>query len=278
MPKRIKVVAKGKARSIRPLKEKQRGVSQKRQLPAALEPAPMPKTIAPGEGGCMVKPKGKNVCLDVGGKLRPPRASEKLRAFSPGSADSDDASGRAGFFAANLKNVCRVKKVSAMCIVPSTAESEKPKKMENVFGKNAATKAGKEARTEEEKKAVCESAGGLFRGSFEVPLRVGKTELDFLSKAQAKALQSKAQAGGANIPVLPGANLRLCFADKNPGVLIPVESPAAAVRRRDEFQSLIASGKSPKEAAIELGRKVTRIGKSQQPALGGRRSRRSRRR
>jgi len=250
-------------------KSKKKPMPKAWRLPEPVSRPESPAIIAPGEKGCEVVPKGKNHCLDVGSDTR----------LRPQKADTPPETGRAPYFAANLKNVCRVKKVADACLVPGTVDAAKPKKMKNVFGKNAATKEGKKARTEEQKRDVCQKAGGVFRGSFEVPLRLGKTELDFLSKAQAKALQSKAQAGGqTNIPVKPGPNLRLCFADKQPGVLVPVPSPQVAVQRRDEFKDCIAQGGTPKDCAIDIGRLVTGISAKQSPALGGRRSRRSRRR
>jgi hypothetical protein len=184
------------------------------------------------------------------------------------------------YFANNLKDVCRVKKVAPKCFTPTTNDAEKPREMP-AWGKN-----GKypEAKTEEQKRKACDAVGGVFSDGGAMPLRLGKTELDFLSKAQARDIgkQFRASGGGANVPVRPGANLRLCFTGSSKGVMVPLRDPKSAVKVRDEFRDCLAGhGANPSDAqaracAIGVGRKATGIGKQQETALFGVRRKKAR--
>jgi hypothetical protein len=125
--------------------------------------------------------------------------------------------------------------------------------------------------------------GGVFSDGGAMPLRLGKTELDFLSKAQALDIgkQFRASGGGANVPVRAGPNLRLCFTGSSKGAMVPLKDPKEAVKVRDEFKSCLAShGANPSDAearacAISVGRKATGIGKEQETALFGVRKRKA---
>jgi hypothetical protein len=247
---------------------------------------------------CKIDPT-RGFCFDMGAangaKLIPPRVVAPM------------VSDEAGFFANNLKDVCRVKKIAPVCYVPGTVDSEKPKTI-RAWGKNTAFP---NAKTESQKAAACKEANGEFAPGDVAPLRTGKTELDFLSKAQAKMIGESARAGGqTNIPARSGPNLRLCFEGSSKGVMIPVKSPAEAVAVRDTFRECLAQhGENPtvaesKACAIGLARKEIRgkerkqrrgsggktidtdiefvlpplVGKNQMPALFGVSKRRSSRR
>jgi hypothetical protein len=192
----------------------------------------------------------------------------------------ESGGGRAfNYFANNLKDVCRVKKVAPSCVTPETADAEKPKKLA-AWGKN-----GKfpEAKTEDAKRAACKAVGGSFNDGGAMPLRLGKTELDFLSNAQALDIgkQFRASGGGANVPVRAGPNLRLCFTGSSKGAMVPLKDPKDAVKVRDEFRDCLAGhGANPSDAqaracAIGVGRKATGIGKQQETALFGVRKRKA---
>lgn len=231
--------------------------------------------------------KGSAQAADARRKLaeakRKGASEEKLKELSRTVTrlKQESGGGRAfNYFANNLKDVCRVKKVAPSCVTPETADAEKPKKLA-AWGKN-----GKfpDAKTEDAKRKACAAVGGAFNDGGAMPLRLGKTELDFLSSSQALDIgkQFRSAGGGANVPVRPGPNLRLCFTGSSKGAMVPLKDPKDAVKVRDEFRDCLAShGANPSDAqaracAISVGRKATGIGKGQETALFGVRRKKSR--
>ena len=98
---------------------------------------------------------------------------------------------RVDFFASQLKNVCRTSPKKAACFRVKDDGSK--------GGRYAPKDLGLEKGWEpEELRSACAEVEGIFEGSGIKPLRPGKVELDFLSKAQARALNT-----------LPGPNLRV---------------------------------------------------------------------
>jgi hypothetical protein len=263
--------AKKRADALRKKVEKRREAREaygtdsaraKIKLPAPKrKAAPMVRLSTPD---CKIDPK-RGFCFDMGkangAKLVPPRVVAPM------------VSREAEFFANNLKDVCRVKKIAPVCYVPGTGDSEKPKTI-RAWGKGTEFP---KAKTENQKAAACKKAEGEFAPGDTAPLRTGKTELDFLSKAQSKMIGSEARAGGqTNIPTRVGPNLRLCFKGSSKGVMIPVKSPAEAVAVRDTFRECLAQhGENPtvaesKACAIGLARKEIRgTEKRVQPSRGG---------
>lgn len=143
---------------------------------------------------------------------------------------------RAPFFAANLKNVCRVKKVGPSCW----------------DGDEKLTKVWKGGASLEQKRAACATRGGEFDPGYEEGLRSGKVELDFLSKAQAKARGTR-----------PGPNLRVCFTGKTSGYLVPLDTPEDAVAVRDELTRCVSNTKTKagyKQCAVKAARGSTALG------------------
>jgi hypothetical protein len=150
---------------------------------------------------------------------------------------------RAPFFAAQLKKVCRATKVAAACYRGQTKLTRK--------------KLGVGGRApEQDFRDACTDAGGKMREKYVKSIRAGKVELDFLSPAQAKKLDT-----------LPGPNLRLCARDSKQGYLVPVSGPDVAAQLRDAFVDCVKGKKSNMPAcALQAAQKATG---RKNPALGG---------
>lgn len=135
---------------------------------------------------------------------------------------------RAPFFASQLKNVCRTTQVGAKCKGPRGVNVKR--------GELGLDRSG----GAEELKEACEAAGHTFVPGRTKAIRAGKMELDFLSPAQAKQLNT-----------LPGPNLRLCMRDDKKGYLVPVGTPDEAVRIANDFRTCVKDSKKnmPKCAA-----------------------------
>lgn len=151
------------------------------------------------------RPSVDRAALEEEYRLLRPADRTKLQVKRPNSKFINT---RAPYFAANLKNVCRVKKVGPSCW----------------DGEDKLTKVWKGGASLEEKRQACKTRGGEFDPGYEEGLRSGKVELDFLSPVQAR-----------NRGTRPGPNLRVCFAGKAAGYLVPVDTPDDAVAIRDDL-------------------------------------------
>lgn len=128
---------------------------------------------------------------------------------------------RAPFFASQLKNVCRTTQVGAKCKGPRNSKVTR--------GDLGLDRSG----SAEELRDACLAAGYKFEKGRTKPIRAGKMEIDFLSPAQATALNT-----------LPGPNLRLCVRDDKRGFLVPVTSPAEAAALGHEFSKKVNNKKA----------------------------------
>lgn len=165
--------------------------------------------------------------------LQAPTSGTKLNVTFP---TVPPISTRAPFFAANLKNVCRIKKVGPSCW----------------DGDEKLTKVWKGGASLEEKAKACAARNGRFDPGYEENLRSGKVELDFLSKVQAKARGTR-----------PGPNLRVCFTGKTKGYLVPVDSPDDAVAVRDDLTRCLRGTSTDagyKQCAVNAARGSTALG------------------
>lgn len=135
---------------------------------------------------------------------------------------------RAPFFASQLKNVCRTTKVGSKCRKGSS--NLKP-------GADLGLERG---YSPEELQEACREAGGTFIPGRVKPIRAGKVELDFLSPAQAKRLET-----------LPGPNIRLCRRDDQKGFLVPVSDPAHAVTVARAFNECVGDKKKAMPACAQ---------------------------
>lgn len=174
----------------------------------------------------LVKSKGNKASylLEIASekKLDIPRPRAKATLEVPGEGIQ--------FFASNLKNVCRIKRVSAACW---TGE-DKEKKLKDVWDSTS-------DRTDDQKRQKCDIKGGFFTPAYDEDVRSGKVEIDFLSPAQAKALGTQ-----------PGPSVRLCTKGKSKGVFVPVKDPDAVKKITESFQSCVrADGDAAACAARE---------------------------
>lgn len=139
--------------------------------------------------------------------------------------NADFAAPRASFFATGANSPC------APTPVPDTCYGARGKKL---TPKNLGVESGAAY------KAACKRIKGTFVPKHLKPIRAGKVDLNFLSPAQAEKRGT-----------LPGANLRLCLRDDEPGYLIPVASPDAAAKLQRSFAKCTGGNKA-KSAACAL--------------------------
>lgn len=141
---------------------------------------------------------------------------------------------RAPFFASQLKKVCRATKVAAACYRGQEKLTRK--------------KLGVDSHApEQDFRGACADKGGKMREKYIKGIRAGKVELDFLSPAQAKKLDT-----------LPGPNLRLCARDSAHGYLVPVSGPDTAAHLRDAFSECVKGSKKNMPAcALETAQAFT---------------------
>ena len=149
---------------------------------------------------------------------------------------------RAPFFASQLKKVCRATKVAAACY----RGQEKLTRKKLGIDSHA---------SEQDFRGACTDKGGKMREKYIKGIRAGKVELDFLSPAQAKKLDT-----------LPGPNLRLCARDSKHGYLVPVSGPDMAAQLRDAFAACVQGSKKNMPAcALRTAQEFT---KQKNPAIG----------
>lgn len=155
---------------------------------------------------------------------------------------------RVDFFASQLKNVCRTSPKKAACFRRKDDGSRGGRY-------NAAQLGLEKGATPDEIKNACSEVEGEFVGAGTKPIRPGKVELDFLSKAQA-----------AQLNTLPGPNLRLCRVDDEKGVLVPVADPSHAKYLKQRFDRCVRGDKSKMPScALQV---ATRAWRGSAPPLG----------
>lgn len=162
------------------------------------------------------KPKARRQkFVSSGGEFQP--FSEKLKVTPAKAPAITEVPGEGiQFFASNLKNVCRIKRVSAAC----WTGDDKEKKLKKPWDKAD--------RTDEQKRVKCEANGGFYTAAYDEDVRSGKVEIDFLSPAQAKALGT-----------VPGPSVRLCMKGKSKGLFVPVKTPQEVVGIAKSFQACV---------------------------------------
>ena len=132
---------------------------------------------------------------------------------------------RVDFFASQLKNVCRTSPKKAACFRVKPDGSRGGRYTPKDLGLD-------KGPSPQEIQSACAEVEGEFVGAGIKPIRPGKVELDFLSKAQAEALKT-----------LPGPNLRLCRTDDEKGLLVPVSSPDHARHLKRRFDRCVQDDK-----------------------------------
>lgn len=80
---------------------------------------------------------------------------------------------------------------------------------------------------------ACKRAGGKIRAAYKKPVRPEKTEVLFLSPAQA-----------ARVNTEPGPNMRFCVARNKRGVLVPLREPEEAQVLQREFAACVRGKRS----------------------------------
>ena len=136
---------------------------------------------------------------------------------------ADPSAPRVSFFATGANKPCAPTKVPAACYLGQKKLTPKALKLTDP--------------TESEYRTACKRIKGRFEPKHVKAIRAGKVDLNFLSPAQAK-----------KVGTLPGANLRLCIRDNEPGALIPVASPDAAAALQQRFARCTGANKAKSAA------------------------------